>query len=299
MALIKTDLAVEARELASSAGRLEGVESSEEKRGAATVTRVRVLNEKGAAAIGKPKGEYVTIDVPELGNAQDETFSGALEAAADELKKLLEPIGGGEVLVAGLGNAMMTPDAVGPRCVRSVIVTRHVAGELKKLPGLGDLRGVSAIAPGVLGQTGVEAGEVLKAVVAATKPAAVIAVDALVSRRTSRLGRTVQLADTGIVPGSGVNNARFAVDRRTLGVPVISMGVPTVVEAATLVYDLMESAGLDCGNVKLGELGKESMFVTPRYIDSIVEHAARLAGFAINRALNPSIGLEDMAALVS
>jgi spore protease len=116
-------------------------------------------------------------------------------------------------------------------------------------------------------------------VVAATKPAAVIAVDALVSRRTSRLGRTVQLADTGIVPGSGVNNARFAVDRRTLGVPVISMGVPTVVEAATLVYDLMESAGLDCGNVKLGELGKESMFVTPRYIDSIVEHAARLAGF--------------------
>jgi spore protease len=178
-------------------------------------------------------------------------------------------------------------------------VTRHVAGELKKLPGLGDLRGVSAIAPGVLGQTGVEAGEVLKAVVAATKPAAVIAVDALVSRRTSRLGRTVQLADTGIVPGSGVNNARFAVDRRTLGVPVISMGVPTVVEAATLVYDLMESAGLDCGNVKLGELGKESMFVTPRYIDSIVEHAARLAGFAINRALNPSIGLEDMAALVS
>lgn len=303
MSLIRTDLAVEAREIAQGAGTLEGVESQEEKHGEVTLSRVKVLNEKGEKAIGKPVGTYVTVDVPNLGEAEDEIFFSALDAVAGELASMLKPIGDGEVLVAGLGNASMTPDAIGPRCIKNILVTRHVAGELSKISGFENLRRVAAVAPGVLGQTGVEAGEMLKALVAKINPVAVIVVDALASRRASRLGRTVQMADTGIVPGSGVNNARFAVDKNTLGVPVISVGVPTVVDAATIAVDLMSGAGIDTDEQQRDRLrtcmGNDPMFVTPRFVDTIVEHASRLTGLAINKALNPSISLEDMTALIS
>lgn len=303
MSLIRTDLAVEAREIAQGAGALEGVESREEKHGEVTLSRVRVLDERGVKALGKPVGTYVTVEVPNLGEAEDEIFFSALDAVAQELKTMLEPIGDGEVLVAGLGNATMTPDAIGPRCIKNILVTRHVAGELSKISGFENLRRVAAVAPGVLGQTGVEAGEMLKALVAKINPVAVIVVDALASRRASRLGRTVQMSDTGIVPGSGVNNARFAVDKDTLGVPVISVGVPTVVDAATLAVDLMSGAGIDTDEQQKDKLracmGNDPMFVTPRFVDTIVEHASRLTGLAINKALNPSISLEDMTALIS
>ncbi len=305
MAQIRTDLAVEAREIAQGAGRLEGVVSEEETHGRVRLTRVKVLDEKGHQAIGKPPGTYTTVEVPDLGDAEDETFFNAMETVAGELGAMLQPAGDGLVLVAGLGNSAMTPDALGPRCIHNVLVTRHVAGELRKIAGMEDMRPVAALAPGVLGQTGVEAGEIIRALVQRIRPVAVIVVDALASRRASRLGNTIQLADTGIVPGSGVGNARDAINCETLGVPVISVGVPTVVDAATLAVDLLDSAGIPADDSQKDRLrgcagpGGVPMFVTPRFIDMIVEHASRLTGFAINRALNPSVSVEDMAALLS
>ncbi|AYF39802.1 GPR endopeptidase [Ethanoligenens harbinense] len=242
MTQVRTDLAVEAHEIAKSAGNLSGVESTEETTGHVKLTRVKVLDERGEQAIGKPVGTYVTVEVPGLDDTEGETFLEAVETVGKELAAMLQEMRG-EVLVAGLGNAEMTPDAIGPRSVQNVLVTRHVAGELSQISGMEGTRGVAAIAPGVLGQTGVEAGEILKALVMKIRPVAVIAVDALASRRAARLGNTIQIADTGIIPGSGVGNARFAVNKDSLGVPVIALGIPTVVDAATLAVDLIEDAG--------------------------------------------------------
>ena len=145
MSLIRTDLAVEAREIAQGAGALEGVVSEEEKHGDVTLTRVKVLDERGEKAIGKPVGTYVTVEVPNLGDAEDGIFFNALDAVASELELMLKPVGDGEVLVAGLGNATMTPDAIGPRCVENVLVTRHIAGELSHIAGFENLRPVAAV----------------------------------------------------------------------------------------------------------------------------------------------------------
>ena len=305
MSLIRTDLAVEAREIAQGAGALEGVVSEEQTMGNVRLSRVKVLDGRGEKALGKPVGTYVTVEVPDMSEAEDESFYAALDAVAKELEAMLKPYGDGEVLVAGLGNAAMTPDALGPRCIKNILVTRHVAGELRKIEGLEGMRPVAAVAPGVLGQTGVEAGEILRALAQRIRPVAVVVVDALASRRASRLGNTIQLADSGIVPGSGVGNARFAVNSETLGVPVISVGVPTVVDAATLAVDLLEDAGIPSDESQKDRIrasagpGGVPMFVTPRFIDMIVEHASRLTGLAINRALNPSVSMEDMTALLS
>jgi spore protease len=304
LSLIRTDLALEAHETAARSGEPDGVTREEFTRGGVKVTRVKVLDERGEKAIGKPVGTYVTVETGGLDDVGGESYYEAADAVANEIGAMLKPIGNGLVLVAGLGNAEMTPDALGPRCVTNVLVTRHVAGELSKIKGLESLRAVAAIAPGVLGQTGVETGEIIKALVQRIAPSAVIAIDALASRRASRLGNTVQIADTGISPGSGVGNARFAVNSQSLGVPVISIGVPTVVDAATLAIDVLEEAGIntppkDEEKIRASvEPGGVSLFVTPRMIDLIVEHAASLTGLAINRALHPGVSNEDLAKLV-
>ncbi len=304
MSLIRTDLALEAHETAAKAGEPDGVSHEEFTIGSTKVTRVKVLDERGEKAIGKPVGTYVTVETGGLDDVGGDSYYEAADAVAKEINAMLKPVGNGLVLVAGLGNAEMTPDSLGPRCIANILVTRHVAGELTKIKGLESLRAVAAIAPGVLGQTGVETGEIIKALVARINPAAVIAVDALASRRVSRLGNTVQIADTGIAPGSGVGNTRFAVNSETLGIPVISIGVPTVVDAATLAIDVLEEAGINTppqNEEKIRssiEPGGVSLFVTPRMIDLIVEHASSLTGFAINRALHPGVSNEDMAKLV-
>lgn len=303
--MIRTDLAVEAHEIAKGAGRLKGVTSEESRLGDVTVTRVKVLDHDGEQTIGKPVGTYVTIAAPGLGDAEGEVYESALDLLAHELRTMIEPFGPGLVLVAGLGNAEMTPDALGPRCVQNVLVTRHVAGELNSIEGFEGLRAVAAIAPGVLGQTGVETGEILRAVVQRISPIAVIVVDALASRRAERVGNTVQIADTGIVPGSGVGNSRSAINRETLGVPVISVGVPTVVDAATLAVDLLEGAGIPTQPGEEEKLrasiepGGISMFVTPRMIDLVVEHVSKMTAQAINRALHPGVSPDDMERLAS
>lgn len=304
MSLIRTDLALEAHETAARAGKPDGATQERYSRGDIIVTRVRVLDERGVKAIGKPVGTYVTVETGGLENVEDESYDEAVEVIANEISEMLKPVGDGLVLVAGLGNAGLTPDALGPRCIENVLVTRHIAGELTKIKGFESMRAVAAIAPGVLGQTGVETGEILKAIVQRIHPVAVIAVDALASRRASRLGTTVQIADTGITPGSGIGNTRFAVNQETLGVPVISIGVPTVVDAATLAIDVLESAGIKTPPEDEEKIRSSidpkgvSLFVTPRMIDLIVEHAAELAGLAINRALHPGIPIDDLNKLV-
>lgn len=304
MSLIRTDLALEAHENAAKAGAVNGVISEEATRGDIKISKMQVIDARGSQSIGKPIGTYVTIETGGLEDVESESYENAVGAVADELAEMLKPYGDGLVLVAGLGNATMTPDALGPKCIEKVLVTRHVAGELTKVKGFENMRAVAAIAPGVLGQTGVETGEIIKAVVDKLSPIAVIAIDALASRRATRLGNTVQLSDTGITPGSGIGNMRFAINRETLGIPVISLGVPTVVDAATLAIDVLDNAGIatppqDENKIRSSiDPGGVSLFVTPRMIDLIVEHAASLAGKAINRALHPGVEPEHIEQLV-
>lgn len=305
MYMIRTDLALESHEIAQAKGAVDGVLSEETKNGEVTVTKVTVLNENGAKTIGKPVGTYVTVEASGLFEAGDEVYENALSSVANELVNMLKNVKNGLVLVAGLGNSLMTPDALGPRTVENILVTRHIAGELCKIEGLEGMRPVAAIAPGVLGQTGVETGEIIYALVQKIQPTVVIVVDALSSRRASRLGNTIQISDTGITPGSGIGNSRFAINSETLGVPVISIGVPTVVDAATLVIDVLEGAGIpanqtDEQKIKSSiEPGGLTMFVTPRLVDLVIEHAAKLTGMAINRALHPTISKENIAMLVN
>ena len=282
----RSDLALECREPLTAEGQ-RGLRCREEQCEGCRLTRLEVLDETGAKAIGKPLGTYVTIELPPLGEYA-QVFGPGMECAARELRRMLPPEG--PVLVAGLGNGDMTPDALGPRCCSLVLATRHIAGELAKSAGLGDLRPVSCLTPGVLGRTGMESAELVAAAVRATKPAAVLTVDALAARRLSRLGCTLQLSDSGIVPGSGVGNARQALSRATLGVPVISLGVPTVVDAATLVADLAGGPGPPPESA--------DMMVTPREVDLLIERAAKLCAMAVNRALQPHLSVEDLLELI-
>ncbi|MBE6758045.1 MAG: GPR endopeptidase [Ruminococcaceae bacterium] len=249
-----------------------------------TLTRTTVHTETAAAAVGRPVGRYVTAELPPLGD--DETHLAAHAACiARELAALLPATG--SVLVAGLGNAAVTPDAIGPQAADMVLATRHIRGEWARSLGLDDLRSVAVIRTDVLGKTGMESGEILQGVCRTVRPAAVIAVDALAARSLTRLGRTVQLCDTGIAPGSGVGNARLPLSHTLLGIPVIGIGVPTVVDAATIVREL---GGRDT------EKNADVMMVTPREIDLVVRRAARLVALAINGALQPDYSPEELVA---
>ena len=243
----RTDLAMEARELwqerAGQTAQLPGVRAEERKRAGMPVTVVQVLDERGEQALGKPRGTYVTLTLEGVETRADGAFPRAVEAVAAELGELLEQIDlkKGPVLVAGLGNRAITPDNIGPKAADQTMVTRHL---VERVPEhFGSFRPVAALAAGVLGTTGMESGELVRAVAETLRPACVIAVDALASRSLRRVCRTIQLADTGITPGSGVGNARAALNAETLGVPVIAVGVPTVVDAATLTCDVLAEAG--------------------------------------------------------
>lgn len=293
---MRTDLALEAHEMAE--GEVKGVSFHTEEKNGAVISKIEILNEEGAQNVGKPIGNYITVEVPPLSDNVREIDS-HIEVVADEIRNLLPKEG--LVLVAGLGNSDITPDALGPLTTDLVLATRHITGEFARSVGLENLRAAAVITPGVLGQTGIETGELLLGIVERLKPAAVIVVDALASRQLSRLGCTVQLSDAGISPGSGVGNARPKIDKTTLGVPVLSMGVPTVVDAATLAADLLSDDGdeeNDQIRQKISPRGAQ-MMVTPREIDLLVERAARLVAMGINRALHPAFSTEDLYSLVS
>ena len=290
---IRTDLAMEARELHPS---LSGVtEESEEHEGVA-VTRIALTTDDAAARLEKRKGRYVTLDAPELSARPLDLFERVSRALSNELSRLMEGLGTCEnVLVVGLGNRAITPDSLGPRVVESIYVTRHIKQYMPDaLPG--PVRAVSAVAPGVLGVTGVETMEIVRGVVEHCKPDLVIAVDALASRRAARISTTVQLTDAGISPGAGVGNNRTGLDRETLGVPVIAIGVPLVVFATTISQDtislIADETGLHNDEERLKELAAKviaehigELIVTPKEIDSIVADMTRIVADGINVAL--------------
>ena len=286
MLMIRTDLAAEAHELwqqnSEKTTELSGVRARDEEIEGLSLHRVEILSEEGARALGKPRGTYLTLDVSPFFRHEAESFSRVTRAIGDLLHPLLPEKG--TVLVAGIGNAAMTPDALGPRTLDHLLITRHLGSVLP------DFRSVSAIAAGVLGTTGIEVAEWVKGAAHRVRPEAVILVDALAARSVDRLCTTVQIADSGLVPGSGVGNHRMALSRDSLGVPVISVGVPTVVEAATLARDL---TGRD------EELrGKGTVFVTPDRIDIKLRDRAKLLGYGIDLALHPDLAEEDLAALL-
>jgi len=282
----RTDLALEEKE---HRGSCEGVTSEEYKNGDVVVSRITVENDIGAKNLGKPQGCYITVQFPALTDSAfmpDERY----EAVSAELAGLLPD--DGMVLVVGLGNSSITPDALGPRTASQVVATRHIADELRRTAGFDALRPCAVLAPGVLGQTGIEVADLIESLCRQTAPSAVIVVDAMASRRLERLGCTVQISDAGISPGAGVGNNRPPISHEQLGVPVIGIGVPTVVDASTLVSDLTGDSSAERSP------HEKAMIVTPREVDLLIERASRLLALSINHALHPTLDPTELLSLV-
>ena len=294
----RTDLALEARELwqesAEKTTRLNGVKATRQRAEGYPVTRVDILDERGEKALGKPRGTYRTVDLTTFWQRKSDFFERAVRAVGGQLKELLP--GEGPVLVIGLGNGAMTPDAVGPLAADSVLVTRHLIAAMPK--HFAGFRPVAVFRTGVLGTTGVESAETVRGLVAEVQPSLVIAVDALASRRVGRVCATVQLSDTGIIPGSGVGNHRAALNRETLGVPVFAIGVPTVVDSATLAADLLEESGITDYDGEALQKSRQNLMVTPRDIDQQVRDLGKVVGYGINWALQ-DLEIEEINALLS
>ncbi|HBA62314.1 MAG TPA: GPR endopeptidase [Lachnospiraceae bacterium] len=243
---IRTDLALEEKErFESDQVEVTGVSLDEEydEEQEVKVTTVKIMTEKGAKTMGKPVGTYITIEAPNMA-VPDEEYHREISLVLARYLKTLIPVKKREysVLVAGLGNRQVTPDALGPFVADNLNITRHIIKEYGKYAmGEDEVRSISAVVPGVMGNTGMETVEILKGIVNETRPDFVIAIDALAARNSKRLNRTIQLADTGIHPGSGVGNHRCGLTKESLGVPVLAIGVPTVVDAATIAGDTMEN----------------------------------------------------------
>ena len=237
---------------------------------------------------GMAPGEYITIEMPPLSDALDEN-NRFLQVVSDEIKPFLPE------------NAAITPDALGEKVIAQILATRHVKKELERITGISELRSVAAVSTDVLGNTGMETAEILKGLTQQLRPKAVIVIDAMAARSLERLGKTVQISTAGIAPGAGVGNRRPQIDQALLGVPVISVGVPTVVDAATVAVDLLgEEHVTDDEKEKLREMvspNGAAMFVTPREIDLLIQRGARMIGMAINAALNPCFTVNDFELL--
>lgn len=300
--MIRTDLAMEAAE---NAGQIPGVSVlNAEVMPGLTRVRVTVETEEGERAIGKKRGIYVTLEAPSLAQGDAHLDEGCSKALADEIRHMAGDAINGNVLVVGLGNRMVTPDALGPAVCDSVFVTRHMheyaPDEIDERIG-----NVSAIAPGVLGITGIETGEIIGGVVEYLKPSLVIAVDSLASRALERVRTTLQVADTGIAPGAGIGNKRKAIDKETLGVPVLAVGVPLVVYASTIAQELMETAlqqapidlrmndKLQKVMASLNDVDGADLIVTPKEIDKVVQDLARIIADALNIALHKNLTIDE------
>ncbi len=307
----RTDLASERRDIYKQANKLEneidGIESSKEEINEnIKVETVKITNENGEKAIGKPAGNYITIDVKQLKIAQEEEIEKAAETLSNQLVKVLDAHidKQGEILVVGLGNMYVTPDSLGPKVINEIEVTRHIINYLPQYVEEGT-RMVSAISPGVLGTTGIETVEILKGIVDNINPKLVIVIDALASRSIERISSTIQLSDTGIVPGAGVGNTRSEISKNTLGIPVVAIGIPTVVETAVLVNDCLDLfiAKLQDeakSNDYLNKLKEEdnyqeirevllpkdyNLIVTPKEIDDLIENMSQIVARGINNAV--------------
>lgn len=291
----RTDLAVEERELLGED--IKGVRYSKEEIEGLPIERLHIGTQRAGQLLKKPVGTYITVELPPLTDSIRDTDS-RVKALSEEIRRLL-PVNG-LVLIAGLGNVEITPDALGPKAASKVLATRHIQGEIARSTGLDKLRAVAVVNTGVTGQTGIETGELLQGVIKNIRPSAVIAVDALASRRLERLGCTVQISDTGISPGAGVGNRRIRIDQDTMGVPVIAVGVPTVVDALTLAFDLLDISDEKEGRELSDAVSPQgrSMVVTPKEIDLLIDRAAHLISLAINMALQTDIDTEDLLNLL-
>lgn len=304
----RTDLASERRDIYKKANNLEneinGIESQKEQINEnIQVERVKITNEEAQQAIGKPIGNYITIDIKKLKIAQEEEIKKCSEVLTNELKKIIDlhVDNQAEILVVGLGNIYVTPDSLGPKVINEIEVTRHMINYFPQYVKEGT-RMVSAISPGVLGTTGIETVEILKGIIDNIKPKMLIVIDALASRSIERISSTIQISDTGIVPGAGVGNTRKQISEETLGIPVIAIGIPTVVEAATIAADSIdlfieklqkEAKSNDYLN-KLKEddkyedvkealmPGDFNFIVTPKEIDDLIENMAQIVSTGIN-----------------
>ena len=307
----RTDLASERRDIYQKAnnveGQINGVESEQEEIDEnLRVERVKITNEEGEKAIGKPVGTYVTVDIKGLKIAQEEELEKAATVVSRELGKIIDNHidKQGEILVVGLGNIYVTPDSLGPKVINDIEVTRHIINYLPQYVEEGT-RMVSAISPGVLGTTGIETVEILKGIVDNINPKLLIVIDALASRSIERISSTVQISDTGIVPGAGVGNTRSEISKNSLGIPVVAIGIPTVVETAVLVNDSLdlfieklqdEAKSNDYLNklkeednyeeIKEALIPKEyNLIVTPKEIDELIENMTKIVATGINQSV--------------
>ena len=276
---VRTDLALEAREsFEEDDVEIRGVsidESYDEERDI-RVTKVCIETENGAKAMGKPVGTYITLEAPGLSEPDEGYHREVSEKLAEYLRELLGTEEEKSVLVVGLGNRDVTPDALGPETVGNLLITRHVVREYGKVAlGKEKVHLVSGIVPGVMAQTGMETFEIIKGIIEETGPDVVVAIDALAARSSKRLNRTIQISDAGIYPGSGVGNHRNSLTQESLGIPIVAIGVPTVVDAATIIYDATGDRNAISPNLN-------GMFVTPKDIDETI----RRLSFTISEALN-------------
>jgi spore protease len=321
----RTDLVMEARDIARYDYEMEipGVESETQKYDGLTVTRLVISSDDAEQRIGKLKGKYVTLESADLRTRDREKHRQISQVFAREFRDMIRIPTDATVLVVGLGNWNATPDALGPRVVHHLMVTRHLF-RLSPPEIHRGLRPVCAIAPGVLGTTGMETAEIIQGIVSKVKPDVVIVVDALASMSTMRVSTTIQIGDTGIQPGSGVGSRRFGITKDSLGVPVLAVGVPTVVDAITIVADAMDimaqsiTEGVQEGDDIPGNKNRRvnakdldspmkrklirqvlspymgSMIVTPKEIDAMIEDIARVVAGGLNVALHPGVDLEDV-----
>ncbi len=291
----RTDLAMEAVELVK--GHDIGIKQEKEIIEDLEVTKITIETDEAAKKLGKLKGKYITISFPPLTDNY-ENIEDKIKVISKQIRYLLPREG--LAFVVGLGNETITPDALGPKTIKSVLATRHITGEIARSTGLEGLRPVAKIAPGVLGQTGMEVSEVIEGIMKKIDPSVIIIIDALASKESKRLGTTIQISNTGISPGSGIGNARPGINEETMGIPVISLGVPTVVDAQTMAYDILKTINNSNQPVikeKTAPRG-EPMMVTPREIDLLISRASQIIAMSINGALQPGFSLEDIMALV-
>lgn len=297
---IRTDLAVETSEKRPDGKEISGLLVEKEKRGEdITITKVRIETQKAAKTMGKPRGTYISIEADQMMEEDSDYHREISEIFSEQLKNFLpKQYQKKKILVIGLGNREVTPDALGPKVIDQLFITRHLLEEFGKyMVELEECCSISGIVPGVMAQTGMETVEILQGVVAQTKPDIVIAVDALAARSIKRLNRTIQITDTGIIPGSGVGNYRNAITREHLGIPVIAVGIPTVVDAATIVADFC--TGLMENKQELEEMEEtvrgmippklNAMYVTSKDIDEAVNRLSYTISEGLNMTFVPKM----------
>ena len=324
MSSIRTDLALEAKEIYEEESKesIPGVKVEKDENENIKITRVKITEETGVKALGKPKGNYITIEVPDLRYKDIDLMEDVSRNIAQELDKLIDLKDDSSILIVGLGNWNITPDALGPKVTEKVLVTRHMTEYIPDQINE-NVRPVSAISPGVLGITGIETSEIIVGVVNHVKPDLVIVIDALASRKMERVNTTIQISDAGINPGSGVGNNRKELSKDSLGVDVIAIGVPTVIDAVTMASDtidmiieslkkegkkdntllnmidnLNKSEKLELINEVFSEQLRD-MMVTPKEIDSIIDDISDILADGINISLQPSIHMDNVARLVN